>query len=91
MCNSRGPISVCEQRYSLINQEQCKHYNKATHFNRCMYFIFDEFCDSLKAQKDVQLLTDKITKFLEQNQKKIEEAKLTETEESEMGKTKQNY
>ena len=91
MCNSRGPMSVCQQSTSLTNQQQCKHYEKATRLNHCMYFRFDEFCDSLKAQKDLQLLSDKITKFLEQNQKKIEEAKLIEAEESQIGKTKQNY
>jgi len=31
-------------------QIDCSFYEKSQHANRCMYFIFDEYCDSLKAQ-----------------------------------------
>ena len=31
-------------------QIDCSYYEKSQHANRCMYFIFDEYCDSLKAQ-----------------------------------------
>jgi len=31
-------------------QIDCGFYEKSQHANRCMYFIFDEYCDSLKAQ-----------------------------------------
>jgi RNA-binding protein YlmH len=31
-------------------QADCSFYEKSQHANRCMYFIFDEYCDSLKAQ-----------------------------------------
>ena len=31
-------------------QTDCSFYEKSQHANRCMYFIFDEYCDSLKAQ-----------------------------------------
>jgi hypothetical protein len=33
-------------------QTDCSYYEKSQHANRCMYFIFDEYCDSLKAQMD---------------------------------------
>lgn len=72
MCNSRGSISVCEQCDSPKNQQRCKYYEKATRFNQCMYLKFGEYCDNLKAQTDLQLVKDKITKFLEENQKEID-------------------
>ena len=31
-------------------QTDCSFYEKSQHANRCMYFMFDEYCDSLKAQ-----------------------------------------
>ena len=31
-------------------QIDCSFYEKSQHANRCMYFIFDEYCDSLNAQ-----------------------------------------
>jgi hypothetical protein len=31
-------------------QPVCRFYEKARSAERCMYFIFDEYCDCLKAQ-----------------------------------------
>ena len=31
-------------------QVDCGYFEKSQHANRCMYFIFDEYCDCLKAQ-----------------------------------------
>jgi hypothetical protein len=33
-------------------QQKCRHYKKSTHFNRCMFLVFDNYCDSLAAQQD---------------------------------------
>lgn len=42
-------MSVC----TACNQKQqtgCSFYEKSQFAERCMYFMFDEYCDSLKAQ-----------------------------------------
>jgi hypothetical protein len=42
-------ISVCtaaDQKKQVV----CRFYEKAGRAERCMYFIFDEYCDCLKAQ-----------------------------------------
>ena len=42
-------MSVCTAACQK-QQLDCSYYEKSQHANRCMYFIFDEYCDSLKAQ-----------------------------------------
>ena len=45
----KGKMSVCTAR---TNQQQieCCFYEKSRFADRCMYFIFEEYCDNLKAQ-----------------------------------------
>ena len=45
----RDIMSVCTA-YSDAEQENCVYYEKSRLRNECMYFIFDEYCDCLKAQ-----------------------------------------
>ncbi len=47
----RGMMSVC-MAASDTDQNRCKFYEKSRLKNKCMYFIFDEYCDCLKAQID---------------------------------------
>lgn len=42
-------ISVCTAA-NKKKQIVCRFYEKACSADRCMYFIFDEYCDCLKAQ-----------------------------------------
>ena len=42
-------MSVCTADCQK-QQTNCSFYEKSQHADRCMYYIFDEFCDSLKAQ-----------------------------------------
>jgi hypothetical protein len=42
-------ISVCTAA-SQQEQKGCSFYEKSSRAERCMYFIFEEYCDSLKAQ-----------------------------------------
>ncbi len=42
-------ISICTAA-TQKEQPGCSFYEKARRADRCMYFIFDEYCDCLKAQ-----------------------------------------
>jgi hypothetical protein len=42
-------MSICTAD-SRLDQEDCHFYEKSPSANRCMYFVFEEFCDCLKAQ-----------------------------------------
>jgi hypothetical protein len=42
-------MSVCTAEDSR-QQEKCSFFEKSSHEQRCMYLIFDEYCDCLKAQ-----------------------------------------
>ncbi len=42
-------ISFCTAA-SQKEQPGCCFYERARRVDRCMYFIFDEYCDCLKAQ-----------------------------------------
>ena len=44
-------MSVCTAA-SDTEQNRCVFYEKSSLKNKCMYFIFDEYCDCLKAQID---------------------------------------
>jgi hypothetical protein len=51
----RERMSVC----TAENQKQqrgCSYYEKSQFAERCMYFIFEEYCDSLTAQMNAQEL-----------------------------------
>jgi hypothetical protein len=51
----KGKMSVCTAR---TNQQQieCHFYEKSRFADRCMYFIFEEYCDNLKAQLNADRL-----------------------------------
>ena len=44
-------MSICTAE-SVQVQQKCRYYEKSCHAAKCMYFVFEEFCDSLKAQMD---------------------------------------
>jgi hypothetical protein len=51
----REQMSIC----TADNQKQqigCSYYEKSQFTERCMYFIFEEYCDSLTAQMNAQEL-----------------------------------
>ena len=72
-----GMMSTCRGETNK-EQRDCKFYEKATHENRCMYFIFEEYCDCIEAQDDLKH-PGQTTKLQEKNQKKIDEKTTTET------------
>ena len=45
----KDKMSVCTASDDK-QQVGCSFYEKSRHANRCMYFIFEEYCDSLNAQ-----------------------------------------
>ena len=47
-------ISFCTAA-SQKEQPGCSFYEKACSAERCMYFIFNEYCDCLKAQLDASV------------------------------------
>jgi hypothetical protein len=42
-------MSVCTAATDA-QQKDCCYYEKSCRTDKCMYFIFDEYCDCLKAQ-----------------------------------------
>jgi hypothetical protein len=42
-------MSICSAK-DCKQQEKCSFFKKSSYEYRCMYFIFDEYCDCLKAQ-----------------------------------------
>ena len=49
----REQMSIC----TADNQKQqvgCSYYEKSQFAERCMYFIFEEYCDCLTAQMNAQ-------------------------------------
>lgn len=46
-------MSVCTAG-SQQRQEACRFYEKSAYAERCMYHVFEEYCDSLAAQQYVQ-------------------------------------
>lgn len=69
----QGMMSTCSAE-NIKGQEKCKFYEKASYENRCMYFMFDKYCDCLKAQEYIR---DKTRKLQEENQKKIDKEAAT--------------
>jgi hypothetical protein len=49
----KGAMSVCTAR-SVDEQQKCRFYQKSSYSDRCMYLIFDKYCDCLDAQKNTQ-------------------------------------
>jgi len=54
-------INFCKQEAMSIctasdkkHQAGCRFYEKSRFAERCMYYIFDEYCDCLKAQMNKQ-------------------------------------
>ena len=45
----KDKMSVCTAENSK-QQEKCSFFKKSSYEHRCMYFIFDEYCDCLNAQ-----------------------------------------
>jgi hypothetical protein len=58
-CQVRDPVAVNLCELDLISlcsadskkdQPNCSFYEKSQNASRCMYFIFEKFCDCLNAQ-----------------------------------------
>ena len=54
-------VNFCKQEEMSIctagnqkEQIECNFYEKSQFAERCMYFMFDEYCDSLKAQMNAE-------------------------------------
>jgi hypothetical protein len=45
----RDMMSVCTAG-SKSEQKKCKFYKKSSFTDKCMHFMFDEFCDCVEAQ-----------------------------------------
>jgi hypothetical protein len=50
-------MNLCKADYMSVctanccrDQQGCSFYEQSQHASRCMYFVFDEYCDCLKAQ-----------------------------------------
>ncbi len=50
----KGMMSTCAQRKDHKEQKTCGYYEKATHFNRCMYLTFKRYCTSIDAQRNTK-------------------------------------
>ena len=58
---SQVVVNFCKQEQMSIctadDQQQqvgCSYYEKSQFAERCMYYIFEEYCDCLKAQINAQ-------------------------------------
>ena len=49
----KGAMSVCTASDEK-QQTGCGFYEKSRNANRCMYFIFEEYCDNLRAQMNCE-------------------------------------
>jgi hypothetical protein len=47
----KDDMSICSAE-DIKQQEKCSFFKKSSYENRCMYFIFDTYCDCLKAQME---------------------------------------
>lgn len=50
LCSNGAAMSTCTERRSSEKQRTCDFYIKATNEHRCMFLVFNEFCQCLKAQ-----------------------------------------
>ena len=59
-------MSICTAA-DESEQKRCKFYKKSSHSDKCMYFVFDEYCDCLEAQlatrKSIQSDNDNLVIF----------------------------
>jgi hypothetical protein len=53
----RGLMSVCTAG-SVDEQKKCRFYEKSSSSDKCMYFIFNKYCDCLEAQMNTEELDD---------------------------------
>lgn len=51
-------MSYCRQEMMSVctatnghNQENCYFYEKSNGYDRCMYYVFEQYCDCLPAQR----------------------------------------
>ena len=49
----REQMSICTAE-GQKQQVDCSYYEKSQFAERCMYFIFEEYCDCLTAQMNAQ-------------------------------------
>jgi hypothetical protein len=49
----RDIMSICTAA-SKSEQQKCKFYKKSSFTDKCMHFMFDEFCDCVEAQLAIQ-------------------------------------
>lgn len=78
----QGMMSTCSAE-NIKGQKKCKFYEKASYENRCMYFMFNEYCDCLEAQEFIKEMEVKTRKLQKENQKKIDEEIAIENERQE--------
>lgn len=53
----KGTMSICVAKNNK-EREMCEFYEDSRTKGKCMYFIFDEYCDCLKAQMDKERQRD---------------------------------
>jgi hypothetical protein len=46
-------MSICTAS-NIAQQKMCRFYKKSPYTEKCMYFVFDEYCDCLEAQLNFQ-------------------------------------
>ena len=46
-------MSICTAG-NVDDQKKCRFYQKSSCCDRCMYFIFDKYCDCLEAQMNTE-------------------------------------
>ena len=46
-------VSICTAA-SESEQKKCKFYKKSSFSDKCMYLVFDEYCDCMEAQVATQ-------------------------------------
>jgi hypothetical protein len=49
----RDMMSICTAT-NESEQKKCKFYKKSSFTDKCMHFMFDEYCDCLEAQIAIQ-------------------------------------
>jgi len=50
----KGLVSICTAG-SVEEQKKCLFYKKASHSDKCRYFVFDKYCDCLEAQTRLRM------------------------------------
>jgi hypothetical protein len=49
-CNINDKMPVCKKACKPDEQGECSYFITATHFNRCLFLTFDEYCMSVSAK-----------------------------------------